>query len=284
MSATVYPNGGSGSGLYIEFFAAFVRYDENNPAHWGREPFFKFTDGYTLPTADTKGETLYYYDFGSGAYTSSQSASTSDALVKMTGRDDGKYYFSEINGVRAADDEAFASGDTVYSKRLAEVIYKLADNGSFVYEDGGYVAYDPDRHADVTERYDRVTGVLVNKAGNDGGEGLLLIAMLDRELTIGTLDENIKSFTIEELIDIESGSVFDDPTIRNATVDTLSDAITAKLTNSSIGELIRWANVRGVDEKVLFILEDVKISDFFTALEYKDGTITVNMEKLLGVN
>ena len=108
--------------------------------------------------------------------------------------------------------------------------------------------------------------------------------MLDRRLTIGTLDENIKTFTIEELIDIESGSVFDDPTIRNATVDTLSDAITAKLTNSSIGELIRWANVRGVDEKVLFILEDVKISDFFTALEYKDGTITVNMEKLLGVN
>lgn len=302
VSATVYPNGGSGSGLYIEFFAAFVRYDETNPAHWGRELFFKFTDGYTLSTADTKGETQYYYDFKSGAYTDAQSASTSDALVMMTGRDDGKYYFSEINGVRAADDEAFASGDTVYSKRLAEVIYKLADDGSFVYEDGGYVSYDPDRHTDVTERYDRVTGVLVNKAGNDGGEGLLaplstdrvsvireksssvLIAMLDRELTIGTLDENIKTFTIEELIDIESGSVFDDPTIRRATVDTLSDAITAKLTNSSIGELIRWANVRGVDEKVLFILEDVKISDFFTALEYKDGTITVNMEKLLGVN
>ena len=304
VSATVYPNGdgGSGSGLYIEFFAAFVRYDENNPAHWGRDLFFKFTDGYTLSTADTKGETQYYYDFESGAYTNAQSASTSDALVMMTGRDDEKYYFSEINGVRAADDDAFASGDTVYSKRLAEVIYKLADDGSFVYEDGGYVSYDPDRHADVTERYDRVTGVLVNKAGNDGGEGLLaplstdrvsvireksssvLIAMLERRLTIGTLDENIKTFTIEELIDIESGSVFDDSTIRNATVDTLSDAITAKLTNSSIGELIRWANVRGVDEKVLFILEDVKISDFFTALEYKDGTITVNMEKLLGVN
>lgn len=301
-SETVYPNGDSESGLYIEFFAAYVRYDAGNPAHWGRELFFKFTDGYTLLTSDTKDETLYYYDFGSGAYTSSQSASTSAALVMMTGRDDGKYYFSEINGVRAADDKAFASGDTVYSKRLAEVVYKLADNGAFVYEDGGYVAYDPDKHADVTERYDRVTGVLVNKAGNDGGEGLLaplstdrvsvvreksssvLIAMLDRELTIGTLDENIKTFTIEELIDIESGSVFDDPTIRRATVDTLSDAITAKLTNSSIGELIRWANVRGVDEKVLFILEDVKISDFFTALEYKDGTITVNMEKLLGVN
>ena len=302
VSETVYPNGGSGSGLYIEFFAAYVRYDKNNPAHWGRELFFKFTDGYTLPTADTDGKTLYYYDFESGAYTSSRSASTSGALVKMTGRDDKKYYFSEINGVRAAGDDAFVSGDTVYSKRLAEVIYKLADDGSFVYEDGAYASYDPDRHADVTERYDRVTGVLVNKAGNDGGEGLLaplstdrvsvvreksssvLIAMLDRKLTIGTLDENIKSFTIEELIDIESGSVFDDPTIRNATVDTLSDAITAKLTNSSIGELIRWANVRGVDEKVLFILEDVKISDFFTALEYKDGTITVNMEKLLGVN
>ena len=302
VSATVYPNGGSGSGLYIEFFAAYVRYDAKNPAHWGRELLFKFTDGYTLPTADTKGKTLYYYDFGSGDYIPSQSASTSDALVRMTGRDDGKYYFSEINGVRAANDDAFVSGDTVYSKRLAEVIYKLADSGAFVYEDGAYASYDPDKHADVTERYDRVTGVLVNKAGNDGGEGLLaplstdrvsvvreksssvLIAMLDRELTIGTLDENIKSFTIEELIDIESGSVFDDPTIRNATVDTLSDAITAKLTNSSIGELIRWANVRGVDEKVLFILEDVKISDFFTALEYNKGTITVNMEKLLGVN
>ena len=114
----------------------------------------------------------------------------------------------------------------------------------------------------------------------------VLLAIADRALTINTLDENIKNFTIEELMDIDEGSIFDDPNIRTATINTLSEAITTKFSTMSISELIRWANVRGVDEQVLFILEDVKIADFFTSLEYNNdnnGTITVNMEKLLGV-
>ena len=93
----------------------------------------------------------------------------------------------------------------------------------------------------------------------------------------------LENMSQEELMDIEEGSIFDDPDIRFATVDTLATAITSKLSTMSISELIRWANVRGVDEQVLFILEDVKIADFFTSLEYNNGTITVNMEKLLGV-
>ena len=210
----------------------------------------------------------------------------------------------------ADGDDAFDADTPVYSKRECETIFKeyTADTADgpanlFVSIGDGFVPYDATAHDGMTV-YERYIGYLGNDAANDGGSGGLsplssvkvqlvtekssavLLAIADRALTINTLDENIKNFTIEELMDIDEGSIFDDPDIRTATINTLSEAITTKFSTMSISELIRWANVRGVDEQVLFILEDVRIADFFTSLEYNNdnnGTITVNMEKLLGV-
>ena len=311
-TVSVYFNGGTDGGLYVKYFNKYYRYNPENPAHWGEPLFFKFTGGYYPASADTAAETKYYYDFSSGTFTTtaSDTASAVAFAVKMTDSEDG-YYYTEISSPLADGDDAFTDGTPVYSKRECETVYKeyTADttddyqndpSNRFVEIDGEFVPYDESAHAGMTV-YVRYIAYIGNDAANDGGYGNLaalssikveiatekssavLLAIAERGLTLNTLDENIKSFTIEELMDIEEGSIFDDPDIRSATVDTLATAITSKFSTMSIGELIRWANVRGVDEQVLFILEDVKIADFFTSLEYNNGTITVNMEKLLGV-
>ena len=312
-TVSVYFNGGTDGGLYVKYFNKYYRYNPENPAHWGEPLFFKFTDGYYPASADTATETKYYYDFTSGTFTTtaSDTASAVAFAVKMPDSEDDKYYYTEISSPLADGDDAFTDGTPVYSKRECETVYKEYTAGTtddyqndpsnrFVEIDGEFVPYDESAHAGMTV-YVRYIAYIGNDAANDGGYGNLaalssikveivtekssavLLAIAERGLTLNTLDENIKSFTIEELMDIEEGSIFDDPDIRSATVDTLATAITSKFSTMSISELIRWANVRGVDEQVLFILEDVKIADFFTSLEYNNGTITVNMEKLLGV-
>ena len=312
-TVSVYPNGDGDCGLYVKYFNKYYRYNPDNPAHWGEPLYFKFTDGYYPASEDTATETKYYYDFNSGTFIKATEEVSEEAsfAVKMPDSEDGKYYYTEINSALAKDDAAFdADTDATYSKRACEEIFKEYTAGTaddyqkdlsnrFVEIDGEFVQYDESAHAGMTV-YVRYIGYLGNDAANDGGSGLtplssvkvqlvtekssaVLLAIADRALTITTLDENIKNFTIEELMDIEEGSIFDDPDIRTATINTLSEAITTKFSTMSISDLIRWANVRGVDEQVLFILEDVKIADFFTSLEYNEGTITVNMEKLLGV-
>ena len=315
-TVSVYFNDGTDGGLYVKYFNKYYRYNPENPAHWGEPLFFKFTDGYYPAPADTAAETKYtkyYYDFSSGTFTTTASGTPSAVAfaVKMPDSEDGKYYYTEISSPLADGDDAFTDSTPVYSKRECETVYKEYTAGTtddyqndpsnrFVEIDGEFVPYDESAHAGMTV-YVRYIAYIGNDAANDGGYGNLaalssikveiatekssavLLAIAERGLTLNTLDENIKSFTIEELMDIEEGSIFDDPDIRSATVDTLAAAITSKFSTMSIGELIRWANVRGVDEQVLFILEDVKIADFFTSLEYNNGTITVNMEKLLGV-
>ena len=311
-------SGASPAGLYVKYFNKYYRYDPSNPAHEGEQLYFKFTNGFYPASADTDtaGETAYYYDYETGEFTTTQSESgtTSSApfAVRMpVSANDKYYYYTEINSTLAEGDDGFTDGTPVYSKRECETIYKeyTADTADdyqndqsnrFVEIDGEFVQYDESAHAGMTV-YVRYIGYLGNDAANDGGSGGLtplssvkvqlvtekssavLLAIADRALTINTLDENIKNFTIEELMDIDEGSIFDDPDIRTATINTLSEAITTKFSTMSISDLIRWANVRGVDKQVLFILEDVKIADFFTSLEYNNGTITVNMEKLLGV-
>ena len=313
-TVSVYLNGTSSSdappaGLYVKYFNKYYRYDPDNPTHWGEPLYFKFTGGFYPASADTADETAYYYDYETGEFKKPQSDTPPSAAfaVKMP----VSAYYTEINSTLADGDAPFTDGTPVYSKRECETIYKeyTADTADdyqkdtsnrFVEIDGEFVQYDESAHAGMTV-YERYIGYLGNDAANDGGSGGLtplssvkvqlvtekssavLLAIADRALTINTLDENIKNFTIEELMDIEEGSIFDDPDIRTATINTLSEAITTKFSTMSISDLIRWANVRGVDKQVLFILEDVKIADFFTSLEYNNGTITVNMEKLLGV-
>ena len=300
-------NEGSLDGTTVSF-GGYVPYDENNPTHWGADVFFKYSDGYypassaALAAADDIGIYTYTPDGGFAPTSVSAGSGTEGYYVKLDAKfEDGRteadgntplalYYFTAIDG-------GFKETYTVYSKRECDYIFvENAASGGWVNVSGEWTEYDQSLHGDVEMRYDRYLGYIGNDAANTGGIGLnpltdiavnvleeksptILISLLNKQVTIGSLNSVIDSLTIGEMMEIEPGSVFDNDILRNATVDSLSHDITAMFTTMTIGELLTYANV-SVSEEISFVLKDVTVTKFFGALEYKDGTITVNMEKL----
>ena len=174
---TPYLNGTSSSsaspaGLYVKYFNKYYRYDPSNPAHEGEQLYFKFTGGFYPASADTAGETAYYYDYKTGEFTTTKSGTTSSAAfavrmpVSADDKDD-KYYYTEINSTLADGDAAFTDGTPVYSKRECETVYKESDDyqndpsNRFVEIDGEFVPYDATAHDGMTV-YERYIGYLGN--------------------------------------------------------------------------------------------------------------------------
>ncbi len=286
-----------GSGLYVisngAAFGSYEPYNPDDPTHWGEAIYFKYTDGY-YPAADGNG--THSFDFTTGSFSEEEGGK----YIVLTGRTEGDrgtlYYYSLI-------DSEYKVGYTVYSKRECDYIFlENAENGGWVNVSGEWEEYDPDRHTDVEMRYDRVIGYIGGNAANDGGttelpalsdtkvtvreekSPTILISLLERQVTIGSLNETIDTLTIGEMMEIEPGSVFDNPALSGSTVDGLSANVNSMFTDMTIGTLLKYANI-AVSPQVSYILQDVKLADFFGALEYQyqNGQLTVNMEKLFGI-
>ena len=281
----------------IVTFGGYVPYNADDPTHWGAELYFKYSEGYYPASADAtadNGYIRYSYSVDGGFY-----SDDNGAYIKLEGREEtGRgtlYYYSLI-------DSGYQTGYTVYSKRECDYIFlENAESGGWVNVAGEWEEYDPDTHTDVEMRYDRVIGYIGNDAANDGGTeaGLapltdisvnvldeksptILISLLERQVTIGSLNETIDTLTIGEMMEIEPGSVFDNPALSGSTVDGLSANVSSMFTDMTIGTLLKYANI-AVSPQVSYILQDVKLADFFGALEYSDGQLTVNMEELFGI-
>ena len=275
-------------------FGGYVPYDANDPTHWGAELYFKYSEGYYPASADAiavGGYDRYSYSLDSGFY-----SDDNGAYIKLEGREEtGRgtlYYYSLI-------DSGYQAGYTVYSKRECDYIFlENAESGGWVNVAGEWEEYDPDRHTDVEMRYDRVIGYIGNDAANNGGTdaGLdplsdisvnildeksptILISLLERQVTIGSLNETIDTLTIGEMMEIEPGSLFDNELLSGATIETLSSRVTSLFSEMTIGTLLEYANV-SVSAQLEYILRDIYIADFFGALVYEHGMIVVDMEKL----
>ena len=100
-----------------------------------------------------------------------------------------------------------------------------------------------------------------------------------------SLNEEIGNLTLEDLMEIEPGSLFDNQALRTAKIDEVSEAASDLFNNMTIGELLRYAGISASPE-VAYILQDVMLADFFDALEYDTttATIVVNMERLFGIS
>ena len=289
-------------------FGGYTLYDAENPTHWGAELYFKYSDGYypaSSEVVENGGYTLYTYAPGSGF------AEASDP----TGSDDGEYYVklaskTEDSGDTSRTvyyytliDENFEERYTVYAKRECDTVYVKDEGGDWVKVGSEWVAFDEnDPEHEGLDRFNAVIGYIGNSAANDGGGGKLdrlsnsavtntieeksptiLITLLQRQVTIGSLNDTIDTLTIGELMEIEPGSVFDNDVLRNATIENLSEKVSSLFTDMTIGTLLEYANV-SVSSEIAYILQDVKIADFFGALEYhQNGQLTVNMAKLFGI-
>ena len=293
-----------GSGLYVisngAAFGSYEPYNPDDPTHWGEAIYFKYTDGY-YPASDGNG--THSFDFTTGSF--SEVAGGGYILLEAkyedgrTGSDGSTplalYYYSLI-------DSEYKEGYTVYSKRECDYIFlENKANGGWTNVSGEWEEYNEAIHGIDAARYDRVIGYIGGNAANTGGTDLpalsktkvtvieeksptILISLLERQVTIGSLNETIDTLTIGEMMEIEPGSVFDNPALSGSTVDGLSANVNSMFTDMTIGTLLKYANI-AVSPQVSYILQDVKLADFFGALEYSDsdGQLTVNMEKLFGI-
>lgn len=285
-----------GSGLYVisngAAFGSYEPYNPDDPTHWGEAIYFKYTEGY-YPASDGNG--THSFDFTTGEFATAENGK----YIKLTGRPEGErgtlYYYSLI-------DSEYKEGYTVYSKRECDYIFlENKANGGWTNVSGEWEEYNEAIHGTDAARYDRVIGYIGGNAANTGGTGLsplsetkvtvieeksptILISLLERQVTIGSLNETIDTLTIGEMMEIEPGSVFDNPALSGSTVDELSANVNSMFTDMTIGTLLKYANI-AVSPQVSYILQDVKLADFFGALEYSysDGQLTVNMEKLFGI-
>lgn len=289
---------GSAESGFSVTFGGYTLYDAENPAHWGAELYFKYSEGY-YPASDGNG--THSFNFTTGSF--SEVAGGGYILLEAKHEDgrtgsDGStplklYYYSLI-------DSEYKEGYTVYSKRECDYIFlENKANGGWTNVSGEWEEYNEDIHGTDAARYDRVIGYIGGNAANDGGTDLpplsttkvtvieeksptILISLLERQVTIGSLNETIDTLTIGEMMEIEPGSVFDNPALSGSTVDGLSANVNSMFTDMTIGKLLKYANI-AVSPQVSYILQDVKLADFFGALEYSDGQLTVNMEKLFGI-
>ena len=283
---------GSAESGFSVTFGGYTLYDAENPAHWGAKLYFKYSEGY-YPASDGNG--THSFDFTTGSFSEEEGGK----YIVLTGRTEGDrgtlYYYSLI-------DSEYKEGYTVYSKRECDYIFlENKANGGWTNVSGEWEEYNEDIHGTDAARYDRVMGYIGGNAANTGGTGLsplsktkvtvieeksptILISLLERQVTIGSLNETIDTLTIGEMMEIEPGSVFDNPALSGSTVDGLSANVNSMFTDMTIGKLLKYANI-AVSPQVSYILQDVKLADFFGALEYSDsdGQLTVNMEKLFGI-
>lgn len=309
LSAPVYENvsgEGAAGGLYVRSaglagFGGYELYDAADITHHGAQLYFKYTDGYYPASPERLADdtvTKYSYTYSGGFV---PYAGSGDAYVLLSpvteGDGDGArtvYYYTLI-------DSGYEESYVVYSMRECEPIFLRSADGEYAKVNGEYVLYDADVHGADAERYDRVIGYIGNDAANDGGTGLsplsdtevnvieekspvILVSLLARQITIGSMSDAIDTLTVEELMEIEPGSVFDSEELRTATVDEISARITALFTAMTVGQLLEYANV-SVSAEIAYILSDVHITDFFGALTFNPDTaaIEVDMYKLFGV-
>lgn len=285
--------------LYVLMFGGYYEYNPDNITHWGEQLYFRYSDGFFPVTEDTKNASVRYsYDRATGEF----SLGGTGGYVKLAGTSvtsggaqKTAYYFVPV-------DSAY-NGEPLYSKRVCDDIYIEDAQGDFVFLGGSYTEYDPsDPEHDGLTRYNLVIGHINNRAALDGGadSGLpaldatrvtvleeksptLLLSLLNRQITVGGLSDAIDTLTLEELMDIEEGSVLDDELLRGSTIENLSTNVSRLFTELTIGELLSYSNV-STSAEVAYILQDIDIATFFGALTYESGTIVVNMEVLFGLN
>ena len=287
--------------LYVLMFGRYYEYDPNNITHWGEQLYFRYSDGFFPVTEDTQNASeRYSYNPTTGEFSlggEGDYVKLAGTSVTSGGTQKTAYYFVPV-------DSAY-NGEPLYSKRVCDDIYIEDAQGDHVFLGGGYTKYDPsDPEHDGLTRYNLVIGHLNNRAALDGGadSGLpaldatrvtvleeksptLLLSLLNRQITVGGLSDAIDTLTLEELMDIEEGSVLDDELLRGSTIENLSTNVSRLFTELTIGELLSYSNV-STSAEVAYILQDIDIATFFGALTYDalSGTIVVNMEVLFGLN
>lgn len=193
-----------------------------------------------------------------------------------------------------------------YSLRQCETVYVISATGNKVYVDGQYVDYQASAHAGLT-RFEAKVGYIANVnevyyedlgtfvAGvttamgvkyshDDAHKKSAAVLRLLASGTIGNMSSVIENATVGDIIETDGSGLFGKPQIRNAKLTELDKELEKLLTNMTIGELLEWSNIDGMDPNVKALLKDVLVSKLILSLTWdsEKKTFSVDMLKLFG--
>ena len=102
--------------------------------------------------------------------------------------------------------------------------------------------------------------------------------------TISEMTSIITGATVGDIIEAEPGTMLDKDIIKEAKITQLGTVFKDILTTMTIGELMTWSNVNGVEENVRNALDGVTINALFSSLVFDEtsGEIKVDIPKIYG--
>lgn len=287
--------------LYVNFNGMYVAYEPTNPAHGDMDIYIHLEDGYCL---NEDGE--YIFDVSTGEYVTTESATSLGLrFSKLPAKEfygSTYYYYAKLDSDYNAAKEAGYSVVT-FSKQLCDEVFIVDADGDYTFFDGEYVLKSSlpegaQGEGSFSMRIAYVATVgencLLDAEGNyvshlstdkvvivKEKSAHVIKAFATHDVKVGNLDDAMKTFTLEDLMNVEPDSLFDDAEIRATTLDSLGDVFQTKLQSMTINDILDWGNITTLKPEVLSIIGDVRLERFFGALEYDTVTgITVNLEKL----
>ncbi len=249
-------NGETVSKYYVNINGVYIPYDSENIVHLDRNEYYMFVAGNCFVSITENGLTDSYR-FKDGV----------DALLAKKYCDN--VYFKDpnggfvyIGGEYVAYNETVHSGEDSYRM---EVGYVASFGEAFVGSNGNYVSFADWKRVDVIR------------------EQSVPVMRLFANATLNNLNDVVKEATINNIMDIEPGSIM--AKFENATLLTLDNEIATSLTDLTVGELLEWSAITNVDKAVINALKDVTLKNFFASLRYNEAKgIYVDMEIACGYN
>lgn len=287
-------------------YVAYKNLSSLTPGETTSENLYKRVDGtgYTFNKYKNESGDLYVLINGKYVvYDSSNLAHAGETIYQK--QQNATVYFVDKStpGVVGDDSYAYKKADVLYAKQYCENIYVKDVNGAYTVINGKAETYVDGIH-DSTARYRVVVGYLaqVNEVYNttSGGgasytnplphiaarvnveneKSEAVLRMIAREqVTIENINGIIKNAKLSDIMDITEGSLFYD--FKDSKLDDLSDDVEKKFATMTMGQLIMYADISGLENGVKEVISDITLENFFRSLTIQNG-IAVNLEKAYG--
>ena len=288
---------------------AYVAYKNLStlPGETTSENLYKRIDGtgYTFNKYTNDSGDLYVLINGKYVVYDSSNLAHAGETIYQKQQNPATVYFVDKStpGVVGDDSYAYKKADVLYAKQYCENIYVKDANGTYTVINGKAETYVDGVH-DSTARYRVEVGYLaqVNEVYNttSGGgasytnplphiaarvnveneKSEAVLRMIAREqVTIENINGVIKKAKISDIMDITEGSLFYD--FKDSKLDDLSDDVEKKFATMTMGQLIMYADISGLENGVKEVISDITLENFFRSLTIQNG-IAVNLEKAYG--
>ena len=263
--------------LFVNVLGVFIPYEATNPAHYDMTVYALQTSPYV---AGDESDYKYYVRY--------------DEYKDVAVSNDGTNYTYDLGGTKLG-------AANKYSRQYCESVYLKCDDLTlypidqyFVFIDGKYVKYDAEKHEGLdtfvivqafladesqvetldTSDYTRVHVIHEKSAP---------VLRMMREHNINDMSSVVGDAVIDDLMDISPDNLFGTDKIKNSKISDLGSAMSGLMNEMTINKLLDWANVTTIDPKVKSAIGDATLTSFFNSLTYQNGSITVNMLELYGL-